>query len=109
MSYSIREGLDDAKARVKAYEAILARFPDATLDGRDRWTTDGVGACATDVDFNVDSNGELRIQVYVEVKRARVYERFPLNMGFAGVVLDRLKEREPAAYAALVRVARGGQ
>lgn len=108
MSYTISEGIEDAKRRLAAEQAIAKRYPDATMDGlpdgRRVWMADAVSEEAIGVDFvtgKVDvGDGKVYLWPFVEVEEMRVYARYSIRWGQYGA-WHRI-EKMPDLYKAIV-------
>jgi hypothetical protein len=95
VSYYIDEGIQDAKRRLKAYEAIQKRYPGARLYN-DHWYADDVGDDAT----GIEVEGK-QLRIYVEVEGARVYSHYVYED--THVLFWRLQRERPKLYDGILR------
>ena len=108
MSYSIQEGVEDAKRRLKAEEAIAEKFPDARLgdlaSNRSVWLSESACPHVTDIELVVGAKNDIYIYPYLTVEGMRVYARGNWDMTHY-TWLEAIK-KHPDAYKILVDIAR---
>lgn|SRR5574338_661279 len=104
MTYSIREGVDDAKARLTALEAVLAKHPyaylDTLADGRRAWVAESV--VPTDFELVPDERSGGHLVPYEVVEGMRVYAQYGHHVHMSTFLSQTLKKEHPETYAALV-------
>jgi hypothetical protein len=109
MSYSIREGVEDAEKRLRAERAIAERFPDARLGdqiNKDRvWMSESAGPHVTDIELVPDDKGSFVVYTYLTVEGMRVYAYATMGPAYGLVWLHTLRDNCPDAYRTMVDVA----
>lgn len=108
MSYSIREGIDELKEKLRAEEEIAKKYPDATLrtiGGRQLWVSGDV--VPTDFDMFADAHHSSSVGLlgYVNVGGMRVYQEVSEMISFIPSIA---KTEFPLAYEALVAICKRG-
>lgn len=77
MSYSIREGVDDARKRLSTFQAIAKKYPDATMQdlpsGDQVWMSASASKDVTGLMAVADKSGQVFLCPFVEVAGSRVY------------------------------------
>lgn len=104
MSYSIQEGVEDAKTRLAALTAIAEKYPNARLetldDGRKVWMADNVEPTDFEVVTSERTGGV--IVKYATLGETRVYLPYGTHLHLGYFFGTTLKKEHPDVYKQLL-------